>query len=196
MSCYVRLYPAVLFNFVRLYPAIFLFNVRLYPYICIVFVRLYPYEMKTNKLQINHLESRIKLLKPVADVEMLPAGWIKAIRSSLGISLQQFAHKLNISRQSASEIEQRERDGSITLRSLKEAARILDMTLVYGFVPSDGSLEALIDRKARELAKKIVERTSTTMKLEDQENSPERIKKAIEERAQVIKLEMPKALWD
>jgi hypothetical protein len=34
------------------------------------------------------------------------------------------------------------------------------------------------------------------MKLEDQENSQERIEKAIEERATVIKPEMPKALWD
>jgi hypothetical protein len=34
------------------------------------------------------------------------------------------------------------------------------------------------------------------MKLEDQENSKERIEKAIEERAMVIKIEMLKSLWD
>ena len=70
------------------------------------------------------------------------------------------------------------------------------MKLVYALVPKDGSLEALIDRKARELATYIVERTSQTMKLEDQENSYERIQEAIEERTQVIKYEMPKQLWD
>jgi hypothetical protein len=70
------------------------------------------------------------------------------------------------------------------------------MHLVYGFVPKDGSLDALIDRKARELATQIVLRTSQTMKLEDQENTPERIKKAIEERANAIKAEMPKMLWN
>lgn len=63
-------------------------------------------------------------------------------------------------------------------------------------MPNDGNLEALIDRKAKELATKIVLRTSNTMKLEDQENSKQRIAKAIEERAAIIKKEMPKTLWD
>jgi hypothetical protein len=70
------------------------------------------------------------------------------------------------------------------------------MNLVYGFTPKDGSLDALIERRARELATNIVLRTSQTMKLEDQKNSDKRIKKAIEERTAVIKNEMPKILWD
>jgi len=64
------------------------------------------------------------------------------------------------------------------------------------FNPKDGSLDALIDRKARELATKIVLRTSNTMRLEDQENSRERIQKAIEERTEALKNEMPRSLWD
>ncbi len=70
------------------------------------------------------------------------------------------------------------------------------MELVYGFVPKDGTLDGYIENKARFLAEKIVTRTSNTMKLEDQENSSERIKKAIEERTKIIKQELPKALWD
>lgn len=68
-------------------------------------------------------------------------------------------------------MEQREKEGSISLKSLRESAWALDMELVYGFVPKDGSLDALIDCKARELAAQIVSRTSTTMNLEDQGNS-------------------------
>ena len=94
------------------------------------------------------------------------------------------------------EIEQREKEGSITIKSLKEVARAMDMQLVYGFVPNDGSLDALIDRKAKELAKQIVMRTSNTMKLEDQQNSAERLEQAIQERTIAIKNEMPKILWD
>ena len=70
------------------------------------------------------------------------------------------------------------------------------MQLVYALVPKDGTLEDLIERKARELAIRIVSRTSTNMKLEDQEISKERQKNAIEERAAIIKNEMPKTLWD
>jgi predicted metal-dependent RNase len=70
------------------------------------------------------------------------------------------------------------------------------MQLVYGFVPNDGSLELLIERKAKELATQIVMRTNNTMKLEDQENTKQRIEKAIQERTNIIKTEMPKTLWD
>jgi hypothetical protein len=57
-------------------------------------------------------------------------------------------------------------------------------------------LENYLDIKARSLAEKIVSRTSNTMKLEDQENTKQRLKKAIEERIIIIKRELPKALWD
>ena len=57
-------------------------------------------------------------------------------------------------------------------------------------------MEKLIDRKARELATRIVLRTSNTMKLEDQGNSDTRIKKAIEEKAMSFKNEIPKILWN
>jgi hypothetical protein len=82
------------------------------------------------------------------------------------------------------------------LKSLKEIGRVLDMQLVYGFVPNDGSLDALIERKAKELAIQIVMRTSNNMNLEEQGNSDNRIQKAIEERTTSIKNEMPKILWD
>ena len=152
--------------------------------------------MNKNKLQIEQLEAKIKVYSLITKVNMPPTGWIKAIRLALGMSLQQLANRISITKQSVQEMEQRETDGSISLKSLRETALALDMELVYGFVPKDGSLDALIDRKALELAIKIVSRTSNTMKLEDQENSEKRIKKAIEERTTLLKHEMPKVLWD
>ena len=47
-----------------------------------------------------------------------------------------------------------------------------------------------------EVAKQIVQRTSHSMSLEDQENIPERIKKAIKDKAEQIKNEIPRYLWD
>ena len=125
-----------------------------------------------------------------------PTGWIKAIRSALGMSMQQLGNKLSITKQSVQDIERRELEGSVSIKALREVAKALDMDLVYAFVPKDGSLDALIEKKAQQLAIHIVQRTSNTMKLEDQENSNERIKKAIEERTLIIKNEMPKMLWD
>ncbi|HYF70701.1 MAG TPA: mobile mystery protein A [Ohtaekwangia sp.] len=152
--------------------------------------------MKKNNLQIQQLNARMQAFPDLQKTSFPPSGWIKAIRSALGISLQQLGNKLSITKQSVLDIEKREKEGTITLKALREAGNALDMQLVYGFVPNDGSLDALIERKAEALATQIVLRTSNTMKLEDQENSKRRIKKAIKERALVIKNEMPKILWD
>jgi predicted DNA-binding mobile mystery protein A len=152
--------------------------------------------MNKKKLQLEQLARKLKGFEDATKVTPPPTGWHKAIRVSLGMSLQQLADKLSITKQSVQEIETREKEGSITLKSLKEAANALDMQLVYALVPKDGTLDNLIERKAKELAKRIVSRTSNTMKLEDQENSKERLKKAVEERTAIIKNEMPKTLWD
>lgn len=152
--------------------------------------------MDKQKLQIAQLESRIKLFSAARQLPNPPTGWVKAIRLVLGMSLQQLGNKLSITKQSVQEIETREKEGAITLKSLRETARALDMELVYGFVPKEGSLDKYIDNKARRLAEKIVYRTSATMKLEDQENTRQRIKQAIEERIAKIKRDLPKALWD
>lgn len=152
--------------------------------------------MDKRKLQIDQLEVRIKRFDHARELPNPPTGWVRALRMALGMTLQQLANRMGISRQSVRDMEMREREGTITLRALREAANALDMELVYGLVPREGSLEEYIDRRARVLAERIVLRTSTTMKLEDQGNTEERIEKAIEERKQIIKQELPKALWD
>ena len=152
--------------------------------------------MSKKSLQIQQLNSKMLPFVSLQKVAPPPTGWIKAIRNAIGMSMLQLGKRLSITKQSVQDIERREKDGSISLKALREAARALDMQLIYGFVPNDGSLEELIDRKAKELATQIVQRTSNSMKLEDQENSKQRIEKAIEERATIIKNEMPKTLWD
>jgi len=152
--------------------------------------------MTKTTLHIDQLSDKMHCFDPTTQVAQPPTGWIKAIRTTLGMSLEQLGKKLSITKQSAQQIEKREKEGSITIRSLKEIGKAMDMQLVYGFVPNDGSLDALIERKATELATQIVARASNTMKLEGQENSEKRIEKAIKERAAAIKNEMPKILWD
>ncbi|MBS1632720.1 MAG: mobile mystery protein A [Bacteroidetes bacterium] len=152
--------------------------------------------MGKKSLQLQQLNSKMLGFASLKQVAIPPTGWIKAIRTAIGMSMQQLGNKLNVSKQGILDIEKREKDGSITIKSLKEIARALDMQLVYGFVPNDGSLDALIEKRATELATKIVLRTSNTMKLEDQGNTNKRIEKAIKERAEEIKNEMPKILWD
>ncbi len=152
--------------------------------------------MGKKSLQIQQLNNKMMAYSSLQKIAPPPTGWLKAIRTTLGMSMQQLGNRLAVTKQSIRAIESREKDGTITINALKDAANALDMQLVYGFVPNDGSLEALIERKAKELATHIVLRTSNTMKLEDQENTKQRIEKAILERAITIKNEMPKTLWD
>ncbi|PHR99886.1 MAG: XRE family transcriptional regulator [Leeuwenhoekiella sp.] len=152
--------------------------------------------MSKRKLQLAQLDRKIQALSGLGELSQPPTGWLKATRLALGMSLQQLAARLNITRQSVQEIEVREQEGSITLKSLKEAAQALDLELVYALIPKDGSLDRLVERKAEELALKIVSRTANTMELEDQQNSKERLKEALAERTAQLKREMPKTLWD
>lgn len=147
-------------------------------------------------LVIRQLDKRLNVLRSLQEITPPAKGWINLIRKTLKISLRQLGHKMSMTPQSVRDIEVREREGAITLKALNEVAEALDMKLVYGFIPKDSSLEKMIERKARKLATSIVTRTSTTMKLEDQGNSEERLKQAIIELTEEIKRDIPKNLWD
>lgn len=147
-------------------------------------------------LEIEQLDKKMRDLKFVAHIFFPAKGWIRLIRKTIGMSQLQLSERLSITNQSVHEIEKREEEGSITLKTLSDSADAMDMKLVYGLVPKDGSLESLINRKAAELAEKIVMRASQTMKLEDQEVSDAKIKRAIHERTESLKKELPKILWD
>lgn len=149
-----------------------------------------------NKLLIEQLDRKIEPFAEAKNIQVPERGWIHTIRTTLNMTLQQLGNRLNITSQGVKDIEERESSGSITIKSLKEVGKALDMQFVYGFVPNKNSVEKLTESKARELAKKIVLRTSHNMKLENQGNSQERINQAIDELATEIKREMRKSLWD
>lgn len=151
---------------------------------------------KKHKLQLQQLDKKLQSFKNLQELGIPSSGWLHAIRTALRMSLRQMGNRLSITPQSMKEVEQREKDGSLTLKNLREAGRALGLQLVYGFVPIEDSLETMIEKRAQQLAKEIVLRTSHSMLLEDQQNSAERINKAIEERAGEIKNEMPAYLWD
>jgi predicted DNA-binding mobile mystery protein A len=152
--------------------------------------------IEKQKLIIEQTDKKLSLLKPLENVTPPQRGWIYSIRAALKMSLRQLGNRLNISAQSVKELEEREANGAITLKSLRELADALNMKLVYGFVPKNDNVENMIEKRAKEKAREIVLRTSNTMRLEDQENSQTRIEKAIKNKTEEIKNKMPKYLWD
>jgi len=147
-------------------------------------------------LQLQQLNSKMQSFAALKELVKPPNGWVKTIRISLGMSMQQLGKRLGVTKQGVLDMEKRESEGAITIKSLQQIAHAMDMQLVYGFVPNDGSLDALIEKRATALATQIVMRTANHMKLENQANSEERIESAIKERAAAIQREMPKILWD
>ena len=147
-------------------------------------------------LLLRQLDEKIMSFKSLINVKPTSRGWIHQIRTTLNISQVQLAKRLKVSPPAIADLEKREAEGAVTLKSLKEAGEALNLKLVYGFVPLDSSLEAMVEKRAKELAAKIIKRTSVTMKLEDQENSKNRLEEAFHELTNDIKKEMPKSLWD
>jgi len=151
-----------------------------------------------NKKQLL-IEQIDRKLEPFSSSEMISIpnrGWINSIRTALNMTMAQLGARLNMTKQGVNRIEESEAKGTITINSLKEAGEALDLKLVYGFVPKEGSLNNLVNMKAEKLARKIVQRTNQNMKLEDQGISDEKIKRSIADLAGEIKREMRRSLWD
>lgn len=145
---------------------------------------------------IEQLDQKLQPFYESRKVLVPERGWINTIRTTLNMTMAQLGNKLNITRQGVKRIEESEANGSITLNSLKDAAKAMELKLVYALVPKNGTINDLIQIKADKLAQKIVLRTNQNMKLEDQGIGDEKIAKTIKELANEIKREMKKSLWD
>jgi predicted DNA-binding mobile mystery protein A len=152
--------------------------------------------MSKYRLMIEQLDAKLKKFDSIGSMDVPARGWIHAIRTSIRMSMRQLGKRLSITAQSVNDLERAEAGGTITIKSLRQAGKAMGLTLVYGFVSKDRSIEAMIEKRALEVARDIVMRTSQSMTLEDQENTPERIDKAIRERANDLKRELPKLLWE
>lgn len=149
-----------------------------------------------KKLLLEQLDRKLEPFKGIEKVQVPATGWINNIRTALNMTLEQLGNRLNMTKQGIKKIEERESSGSISIKSLKEVGKALDMHFVYGFVPIHGTAENLVDKKAHKLAREIVLRTNQNMKLENQGNSEELISQAIAELANEIKRKMRKSLWN
>lgn len=149
---------------------------------------------RMNELTLRQLD---KKLDRIDSGQFLPEqGWIRTIRNALGMTLAQLADRIGVSRPTVSEYEQRERAGTITLKTLKKAADGLECNLVYTFVPREESLQDLRKQAARETARHIVEKTSQSMTLEDQEVSEEEREEQIREFARELLDNWDNMIWE
>jgi predicted DNA-binding mobile mystery protein A len=149
-----------------------------------------------RRLIIEQMDAKLQPFVPLKNATNPTRGWIHSIRTSLNMTLAQLGKRLSMTQQGAKKIEEREAEGGITINTLKEAAAAMDMQLVYGFVPRDGSLEALINKRAKALATEIIASTHHNMVLENQAVYGNNLTDPITKMARNLAQEVPKGLWD
>lgn len=95
------------------------------------------------------------------------SGWIRAIRTGLGMSQEALAVRLGVTKANVAKLEASELSETIGLGKLAEVARAMDCQLVYALVPNT-SLEQTVQHQAERVASATLGYVATTMGLEDQ----------------------------
>jgi predicted DNA-binding mobile mystery protein A len=141
----------------------------------------------------KHLEARLAPLRDSTIRARPPKGWVRALRDALGMTASELGRRIGVSQAQATQFEQGEVDGSITLRSLRGAAEAMDCELVYALVPRT-PIDEMLRSEAVKLADRQLRITHHTMALEnqamrgaDQESERERLIAAL--------LDDPRRIW-
>jgi predicted DNA-binding mobile mystery protein A len=145
---------------------------------------------------LAELDNKLGRFYETVDLEIPAGGWLRAVRLSLGMTLAQLGKRLGKNPVTVREIEEREANKSVTLRKCIEVGDALGLHFVYGFVPRAGSLDRLIDERALRLAGDIVRRKAPSWMRELQKIGGTALQRAIREKADELRTEMPKSFWD
>lgn len=122
----------------------------------------------TDKFKYIQLRILNDHLSKISVCDRPSGGWIRAVRTSLGMSVRQMAERMSITQQSAARLEKNEADDVIKLKSLRKAAEALDCRLVYALVPNQGDLAGVLHKQALKKASDIVDPVDHSMVLEGQ----------------------------
>jgi predicted DNA-binding mobile mystery protein A len=106
---------------------------------------------------------------PMLRVHLQPAmgGWLRTIRSALGMTAKQLGRRIGVSQNAISEAERAEAEGRITLNTLRKIADGLNCELAYTLVPRM-ELDMIVYNRANQAAHRLVGDAAQGMALEDQ----------------------------
>ena len=105
----------------------------------------------------------------------------------------QLAKRIGVDQSRITKLERAEIEGSVTLKTLRQAAEGLGCTLVYAFVP-DVPFDDVVLRQAVAVASSELDVVDQTMLLEDQQVEADRMARRRAERAE--ELVSSRRLWD
>jgi predicted DNA-binding mobile mystery protein A len=153
-------------------------------------------EMKSGHRSImrEQLDKTFNRLSEIKHLNPPVKGWLRSIREALGLSGKQLGERMDVSQPRIVQMEKDELSGSVTLKTMRQAAEALDCVFVYALVPRT-SLEETIREQAKKVAQKRLSRTNHTMLLEDQSVSDDERKKMFDAKVEELIREMPRDFW-
>lgn len=148
-----------------------------------------------GKLRTRQLDHTFERLAPLRSVDRPRKGWLKVIREALGMTGEQVAERLEVTKSMVSKYERAELDETITLATLRRVASALDAELMYAVLPRK-SIEELRRERALTAARRRVQSVHQSMALEDQAVSAEERERQIAELADELLIERSRTIWD
>jgi predicted DNA-binding mobile mystery protein A len=124
-----------------------------------------------------------------------PEGWIRTVRTALGMSGPQLAKRLGVTKSRISKAEHDEPSGSVTLKSMQAMAHAMGCRFVYAIIP-EREVEEVIRQRAHQKARAQVKAASTHMALEAQSLSDEQLAFEVERLAAEMVEKMPSDFWN
>jgi predicted DNA-binding mobile mystery protein A len=150
---------------------------------------------KHKRLIREQLETTLGRISDARDVQRPAKGWLRAIREALGMSGKQFAGRLGVAPPRITALEKNEMSGSVTIKTMQQAADALECDFVYAIIPRE-NLTDIVRKRALSLAAKRLGRVSHSMLLEAQQLSDVEQKKVFDFEVEELIRNMPKELWD
>ena len=147
-------------------------------------------------LRIAQLDQILERFRGLENAPKPRIGWLRTVRLTLGMSMRQLGDRLGISPQAVAQLEEREAQGTVTLDSLQNAARAMDMKLVYVLLPEEGSIESMVEARALQLAREYVSDAVQDLTEQEREQAQDRLEKAVLIKALELRGNMGRRFWD
>jgi predicted DNA-binding mobile mystery protein A len=148
-------------------------------------MRLMSVNSPPSELRRRQVEANLAQWRSAALPKAPPIGWVRAIRSALGMSARALAERTGLGVTGVQRLERSEASGTITLGSLRKLAEALGCEVQYALVPRKPLDDILMDR-AREVAEAEFRPVAHTMGLEDQQVADRARRAQIEAHARML----------
>jgi predicted DNA-binding mobile mystery protein A len=151
--------------------------------ILIIFINTINIMSAHLNLKSSQINRRLMDLKSTYETSHVRDGWIRYMRSALGITLAQLSRRVGVSLGSIAQAERNEVAGKTSLETLRKIAEAMDCELVYAMVPKGNArtIEDILQSAALKKARELITGMDIHMTLEDQ-----KVKSGFDQRVEAL----------